>query len=85
MRSYAATGDPLFLAPSKLTLTRTAKDRATPRHAAVAGGDSRAEQPAEATTAKDLAELAELGQLLDSFVAGHDRKAHPALRTGPGP
>jgi hypothetical protein len=59
MRSYAATGDP----------------RAALRHAAVAGGDSRAGQPAEATTAK----------LRDSFAAGHDRKAHPALRTGPGP
>ena len=30
-------------------------------------------------------DLTEPGQLLDSFAAGHDHKAHPALRTVPAP
>jgi signal transduction histidine kinase/ActR/RegA family two-component response regulator len=80
VRGYAATGDPLFLAPYNLTLTRIAKDRATLRHAAVAEGDSGAEQPAEATTAREMAELA---RLRSAVSAGASASAlRPALESG---
>ena len=60
VRGYAATGEPLFLQPYNLTLTRIAQDRATLRDAAVAERDSRAERTAAATTTKVMAELAQL-------------------------
>ena len=60
VRGYAATRDPLFLQPYNLVLTRMAKDRATLHQAAVAEGDSGAEQAAAGTAAKKMAELAQL-------------------------
>ena len=80
VRGYAATGDPLFLQPYNLTLTRIAKDRATLRHAALAEGDSRAEQPAEATTAKEMAELARLRSAVSAGAAATTLR--PALESG---
>lgn len=67
-RGYPATGDPLFLQPYCLTLTRIAQDRTALRAAAVAEED-----------------LTELGQPLDSFMAGYDHGADPAPRTVPAP
>ncbi len=80
VRGYAATGDPLFLAPYNLTLTRIAKDRAALRAAAVAEGDSRAEQSAEATTAKEMAELAQLRSAVSARASG--TALRPALESG---
>jgi signal transduction histidine kinase/ActR/RegA family two-component response regulator len=80
VRGYAATGDPLFLQPYNLTLTRIAKDRVTLHNAAAAEGDSRAAQAAEAITAKELAKLA---QLRSAISAGASvTSLRPALETG---
>jgi CHASE3 domain sensor protein len=80
VRGYAATGDPLFLQPYNLTLTRIAKDRAALRAAAVAEGDSRAERAAAATVAREMAELA---QLRSTISAGTSATAlRPALEMG---
>ena len=80
VRGYAATGDPLFLAPYNLTLTRIAKDRATLRAAAVAEGDSRTEQTVEATTATEMAELAQLRSAVSAGASATALK--PALESG---
>ena len=80
VRGYAATLDPLFLAPYNLTLARIAKDRAALRAAAVAEGDSRAEQSAEATTAKEMAELAQLRSAVSARASG--TALRPALESG---
>ena len=80
VRGYAATGDPLFLQPYNLALTRIAGDRAALRAAAVAEGDSRAERTAAATTTKEMAELA---QLRSAISAGASVTAlRPALENG---
>ena len=80
VRGYAATGDPLFLQPDNLTLTRIAKDRAALRAAAVAEGDSRAERAAAVTLAREMAELA---QLRSTISAGASATAlRPALESG---
>jgi signal transduction histidine kinase/ActR/RegA family two-component response regulator len=60
IRGYAATRDPLFLAPYNLTLTRIAADRRALRDAAVIEGDGRQQRAVDATTGKELSELAEL-------------------------
>jgi len=80
VRGYAVTGDPLFLQPYNLALTRLAKDRAALRTAAIAEGDSRAERVAAATTTKVMAELA---GLRSAVAAGAQAKAlRPALENG---
>ena len=66
LRGYAATGNPLFLQPYNLALTRIAKDRAVLRSAAVAEGDSGAERAAEATAVKEMTELADLRSALSA-------------------
>lgn len=80
VRGYAATGDPVFLQPYNLTLTRIAKDRVALHHAAVAEGDSRAAQAAEATTAKAMAELARLRSAISAGTSVTSLK--PALEGG---
>ena len=80
VRGYAATGDPLFLQPYNLTLTRIAKDRVALHDAAVAQGDSRAEQTAEATTAREMAELAQLRSAIS--VGTSATSLRPALESG---
>jgi signal transduction histidine kinase/CheY-like chemotaxis protein len=80
LRGYAATGDPLFLQPYNLTLMRLPKDRAALRVAAIAEGDSRAEQATAATMTKEMAELA---QLRSAISAGTSVTAlRPALENG---
>jgi signal transduction histidine kinase/ActR/RegA family two-component response regulator len=80
LRGYAATGNPLFLQPYNLTLTRIAKDRAALRAAAVTEGDSRAERAAETATAKEMAELAQLRSATSAGVSVTALK--PALVNG---
>src|ERR1700677_4045885 len=58
VRGYAATGDPLFLQPYSVSVTRFARDQAALRAAAIAEGDSRAERTAAATATTAMAELA---------------------------
>jgi PAS domain S-box-containing protein len=60
VRGYAATGDPAFLAPYNLTLTRIGAERISLRIAAIAEGDSRKQLMVGATTGKLLTELAQL-------------------------
>jgi signal transduction histidine kinase/ActR/RegA family two-component response regulator len=80
VRGYAATGEPLFLQPYNLTLTRIAKDRVTLHNAAVAEGDSRAAQAVEATTAREMTELA---RMRSAVSAGASVAAlRPALERG---
>jgi signal transduction histidine kinase/ActR/RegA family two-component response regulator len=60
VRGYAATGDPLFLDPYNLTLSRLAKDLTALRADAVADGYGRQEPALAATVAKEMAELASM-------------------------
>jgi CHASE3 domain sensor protein len=79
-RGYAATGDPLFLQPYSLTLTRLDRDQAAFRTAAIAEGDSRAERIAAATA---TAEMADLSRLRSAISAGASAAVlRPALENG---
>jgi len=60
IRGYAATRDPIFLAPYNLTLTRIAAERELLRKDAVIAGDGRQQLTVNATTGQELAELAQL-------------------------
>jgi signal transduction histidine kinase/ActR/RegA family two-component response regulator len=60
IRGYAATGDPLFLAPYNLTLTRIGAERTSLRVAARAIGDVRQQRRVDTSTGKVLFELAQL-------------------------
>jgi signal transduction histidine kinase/ActR/RegA family two-component response regulator len=60
VRGYAATRDPLFLAPYNLTLTRIGAERRALQEAAVIESDGRQQRAVDATTGKVLFELAQL-------------------------
>ena len=60
VRGYAATRDPIFLAPYTLTLTRIGADRKALQQAAVVAGVGRQQQTVDATTGGVLVELAQL-------------------------
>jgi signal transduction histidine kinase/ActR/RegA family two-component response regulator len=60
LRGYAATRDPLFLAPYDLTLTRIGAERTALRKDAVAEGDGRLQFLVDASAGKVLVELAQL-------------------------
>jgi signal transduction histidine kinase/ActR/RegA family two-component response regulator len=60
IRGYAATRDPLFLAPYTLALTRIAADRATLRKTSATEGLGRQQQTVDATTGTVLRQLAQL-------------------------
>jgi signal transduction histidine kinase/CheY-like chemotaxis protein len=60
VRGYAATRDPLFLAPYNLTLTRIGTERRSLQEAAVIEGAGRQQRAVDATTGKVLFELAQL-------------------------
>jgi CHASE3 domain sensor protein len=53
VRGYAATGDPLFLQPYHLALSRLGADRLSLRDAAITEGDSRQQRVANAAGALD--------------------------------
>ena len=80
VRGYAATRDPLFLAPYNLTLTRIGAERRALRDAAVIEGDGRQQQAVDATTGQELLELA---QLRIAISRGSSAKSLlPALENG---
>ena len=60
VRGYAATRDPIFLAPYNLTLTRIGAERRALRDAARVEGDSRRQRQVDATAGRVLAELVQL-------------------------
>jgi signal transduction histidine kinase/CheY-like chemotaxis protein len=60
IRGYAATGDPLFLAPYNLTLTRIRAERTSLRVAARAIGDVRQQRRVDSSTRTVLVQLANL-------------------------
>jgi PAS domain S-box-containing protein len=60
VRGYAATRDPLFLAPYDVTLARIGADRRALTSAAIAEGDSSQQRKVDVSTAKAMAELARL-------------------------
>jgi signal transduction histidine kinase/ActR/RegA family two-component response regulator len=80
VRGYAATGDPLFLRPYSVSVTRFARDQAALRAAANDEGDGRAERTAAATA---TAAMAELARLRSAISAGASVTAlRPALEDG---
>jgi signal transduction histidine kinase/AmiR/NasT family two-component response regulator len=60
IRGYAATREPLFLAPYNLALTRIAAERRSLLEAAVIDGATRQQRAVDATTGTVLSELAQL-------------------------
>jgi len=60
VRGYGTTRDSLFLAPYNLTLTRISAERRSLREAAVIEGAGRQQRAVDATTGKELFELAQL-------------------------
>jgi signal transduction histidine kinase/DNA-binding NarL/FixJ family response regulator len=60
VRGYGMTGDPLFLAPDNLALTRISADRKSLRDAAITEGDSGQQRVVDATTSQVFSELAQL-------------------------
>jgi signal transduction histidine kinase/ActR/RegA family two-component response regulator len=60
VRGYAATRDPLFLAPYNLALARLSTERRLLREAAAVAGAGRQQRAADATTGKVLFQLAQL-------------------------
>jgi signal transduction histidine kinase/ActR/RegA family two-component response regulator len=80
IRGYAATGDPTFLAPYTLMLTRIGAERRSLRQAAITQGDGGQQRAVDATTGQELVELAQLrsaisrgtsaGNLLPALLSG---------------
>src|SRR5882724_11202083 len=66
VRGYVATRNPLFLEPYDVVLARVPRDRATLHAAAVAEGDSGAEQAAAATMTEVMAGLARLSSAVSA-------------------
>jgi signal transduction histidine kinase/ActR/RegA family two-component response regulator len=76
IRGYAATRDPLFLAPYTLMLTRIGAERRSLRKAAVLEGDGGQQRAVDATTGQELLELAQLRSAISRGVpAGNLRTA----------
>src|SRR3984885_15726789 len=76
VRGYAATRDPLFLAPYTLMLTRIGAERRSLREAAVLEGDGGQQRAVDATMGKELLELAQLRSAISRGVpAGNPRTA----------
>ena len=69
IRGYAATDEPLYLAPYNLALTRIGADRTSLRTAAIAEGDSGAQRLADGTTATAFAEMAQLRSSVSRHVS----------------
>jgi signal transduction histidine kinase/ActR/RegA family two-component response regulator len=80
IRGYAATGDPVFLAPYNLTLTRISAERKSLRQAAVIEGDGGQQRAVDATLGQELVELAHLRSAISNGTS--DRNLIPALLNG---
>jgi signal transduction histidine kinase/ActR/RegA family two-component response regulator len=72
VRGYGMTGDPLFLAPYDLALTRIGAERKSLQRAAVTEGDSGQQRVVDATTGKVLSELAQLRSAIAAGNSGRD-------------
>jgi signal transduction histidine kinase/ActR/RegA family two-component response regulator len=77
VRGYGMTGDPLFLGPYNLALSRIGAERKSLRAAAIAEGDSGQQRVVDATMGKVLAELAQLRSAIAAGMPG--RGLRPAL------
>jgi len=80
IRGYAATGDPTFLDPYDLMLTRIGAERTALRQAAVLTGVGRQQLAADATTGQELAELAQLRSAISDGASA--RSLLSALESG---
>jgi signal transduction histidine kinase/CheY-like chemotaxis protein len=80
IRGYAETRDPTFLAPYTLMLTRIAAERTALRQAAVLTGVGRQQLMVNATTGRELAELAQLRSAIGAGTSGANLL--PALLNG---
>jgi adenylate cyclase len=78
VRGYTTTGDPLFLDPYNLTLTRIGAERRSLRDAAVIEGAGRQQRAVDATTGTVLSELAQLRS--DVRRGGSSGSLRPALK-----
>jgi signal transduction histidine kinase/ActR/RegA family two-component response regulator len=80
VRGYVATGEPLFLRPYNVTITRRGHELTVLRAAAHAAGYSRQERVVEATAAQAMAEL---GQMRSATARGVPAAAQrPTLDNG---
>jgi signal transduction histidine kinase/ActR/RegA family two-component response regulator len=77
VRGYGMTGDPLFLAPYNLALTRIGAERKSLQDAAVTEGDSGQQRVVDATTGEVFSDLAQLRSAIAVGVSG--RSLRPAL------
>jgi signal transduction histidine kinase/ActR/RegA family two-component response regulator len=75
VQGYGMTGDPLFLAPYNLALTRIGAERKSLQDAAVAEGDSGQQRVVDATTVKVLAELAQLRSGIATGMSGRSLRS----------
>jgi PAS domain S-box-containing protein len=80
VRGYAATGDPVFLAPYNLALSRLGAERESLRAASAAEGDSGQQRVVNATTGRVFAELAQLRAAIAGGDSGPD--LHAGLLAG---
>jgi signal transduction histidine kinase/ActR/RegA family two-component response regulator len=80
IRGYAATGDPVFLAPYTLTLTQIGAERTSLQQAAVTAGVGRQQRTVDATTGQEMAELAQLRTAISGGTSA--RNLIPALLNG---
>jgi signal transduction histidine kinase/ActR/RegA family two-component response regulator len=78
LRGYAATREPLFLAPYNLTLTRIGAERRSLRETAVIEGAGRQQRAVDATSGKVLSELAQLRTAISRGVTAENFR--PALK-----
>jgi len=80
IRGYAATRDPVFLAPYTLMLTRIGAERKALRQAAVIVGVGGQQQAVDATTGQELAKLAQLRSAISDGSSAANLR--PALLNG---
>jgi signal transduction histidine kinase/AmiR/NasT family two-component response regulator len=80
VRGYAATRDPIFLAPYTLMLTRIGAERTSLRKAAVLEGDGGQQRAVDATTGRELSELAQLRSAISGGTSAGNLR--PALENG---
>jgi signal transduction histidine kinase/ActR/RegA family two-component response regulator len=80
VRGYAATRDSAFLASYTLMLTRIGVERRSLREAAVTEGDGGQQQAVDATTARELIELAQLRSAISRGISAGNLL--PALLKG---
>src|SRR5580692_3880473 len=72
IRGYAATGDPTFLDPYLLMMTRIAADRTALRQVAVVAGVGREQPAVDVTTGRELAELAQIDSAIRNGSSAQD-------------